>query len=167
MAFYGGGFFRCIAYFLIMLQGAIMGKKADEMKFEKVHIGLFVLSVGLFYALFYIGNDNALILLSFCALFGVTRYGYLVCCSPVLKRAYDSRTVGALVYIISQLCLEVYLIQKFIFTKDLNTIFPLNIPIIMLTILLAAYIVKSFAELIAQTFKTEPYEWEKMLLKRQ
>lgn len=29
-AFYGGGLFRCFAYFLIMLQGANMGKYADN-----------------------------------------------------------------------------------------------------------------------------------------
>ena len=164
-AFYSGGIFRCIAYFLIMLQGAIMGKSSNQMEFKMIHVLLFCASVICFYAFFYIGNDSALILLSFCALFGVTRYGYLSCCSPVLKRLYNSRWLGGIVYVISQLCLEVYLIQKYIFTTDLNAYFPMNIPIIMLAVILAAYIVRTFAEFISQTFNTGQYDWGKLLLK--
>ncbi len=36
----------------------------------------------------------------------------------------------------------------------------------MLAVILAAYIAKMFAEFISQTFKTEPYEWKKLILKR-
>lgn len=165
-AFYGGGMFRCFAYFLIMLQGAIMGKTANDYKFKWIHVLLFFVSVGLFYCLFYIGSKNAIILLSFVALFGVTRYGYLCCCAPMMERLYRNRWIGQIVFIVSSLCLDVYLIQKYIFTEALNWMFPFNIIIIMLAVLLAAYIVKMLAEFISQTFKSEPYEWGKMILKR-
>lgn len=162
--FYAGSFFRCIAFFLIMLQGAIMGKSANNYRFQKKHVFFFFLSIGLFYCFFYLGNHNALILLSFASLFGVTRYGYLMCSAPLLEKLYHNKYICQIVYIISQCCLEVYLIQKYVFTKSLNDIFPLNIVIIMIAVLLMAYIVKVVAELILQTFKTEPYEWKKMLL---
>lgn len=67
-------------------------------------------------------------------------------------------------YIVSQLCLDVYLIQKFIFTEALNWLFPLNVPIIILLVIFAAYLVKMLAEFISQTFKYESYVWRKMLL---
>ena len=71
---------------------------------------------------------------------------------------------GGILYVISQLCLEVYLIQKFVFTDSFNNLFPLNVPVIMLVVIIAAYFVKLLAEFISQTFRTEPYEWNKMLL---
>lgn len=163
-AFYSGGLFRCFAFFLIMLQGAIMGRISNSYRFKKVYVVLFLLSLGLFYTLFYIGHHNWLILLSFVPLLGITRYGYLCCCAPVLEKIYNKRYVGQLVYIISQCCLEVYLVQKYIFTSALNHIFPLNIIIIMIAVLIMAYVVKTLSVFISQTFKTEPYNWGKMLI---
>ena len=161
-AFYGEGYYRYIAYFLIMLQGAIIGKSANNYIFKKRYILYFLLSVSMFYCMFYIGNHNALILFSFVSLFGVTRYGYLICCAPWLEKCYQSCWIGQLVYIISSCCLEVYLIQKYIFCDTLNDLFPLNIPVIMLAVLLMAYIVKMIANLISQTFKSEPFDWTKI-----
>ena len=143
-----------------------MGKNANSYIFKKIHVLLFIISVGLFYCFFYIGNHNALILLSFIALMGVTRYGYLCCCAPLLSKCYNNKYIGQLIFIVSQCCLEVYLIQKYIFTESLNGIFPLNIVVIMVAVLLVAYAVKAVAELISQTFRTEPYEWNRMLLRK-
>ena len=85
---------------------------------------------------------------------------------PLLSKKYEGIIWGNIVFILSQLCLEVYLIQKFVFTDRLNYIFPLNIPIIMLSVIIIAYLTKSIAEFISQTFKTEPYDWSKMILKK-
>ena len=142
-----------------------MGKSAGKYKFCWFHVILLLASIASFYLLLYIGQHNALILLSFVALFGVTRYCYICCCAPLLQKLYKNKWLGQIVYIVSQLCLDVYLIQKFIFTEALNWLFPLNIPLIMLQVLFAAYFVKMLAEFISQTFKTEPYEWRKLLLR--
>ena len=164
--FYGGGLFRCIAYFLVMLQGAMMGKRIDQYKYKHLHILFLLLSIGVWYALMYIGKDNWILLLSFIALFGITRYLYLVCSAPIFKGIYNSKLVGNILYIISQLCLEVYLVQKFVFTDSLNYLFPLNIPIIMIAVITIAYMIKTFSNFISQTFRTEPYEWKEMLLRK-
>ena len=82
----------------------------------------------------------------------------------MLQKLYNNKWIGQIVYIVSQLCLDVYLIQKFIFTDSLNWLFPLNVPIIMLLVIFAAYLVKMLAEFISQSFKSESYEWRKMLL---
>lgn len=82
----------------------------------------------------------------------------------VQKTNIVEKGIGQIVYIVSQLCLDVYLIQKFIFTDSLNRLFPLNVPIIMLLVIFAAYLVKMLAEFISQSFKSESYEWSKMLL---
>ena len=163
-SFYGDGKFRYFAFFLIMLQGAIMGKTPHSFKNEYV-LFLIVSIIG-FYTLFYLGMGNWTILLSFPFLMGITRYSYLCCSMPLLSKKYEGIIWGNIVFILSQLCLEVYLIQKFVFTDRLNYIFPLNIPIIMLSVIIIAYLTKSIAEFISQTFKTEPYDWSKMILKK-
>lgn len=164
-SFYSSGsLFRCFAYFLIMLQGAIMGTQMETYRYNHIHVLLLLLSVGLWYALFFIGKNSWLLLISFIPLFGITRYLYLVCCAPIFKSLYNGILTGNVLYIISQLCLEVYLIQKFVFTDALNHMFPLNIPIIMVCVIGVAYLVKVFSNFISQTFRTEPYEWGKMLL---
>lgn len=164
--FYGGTPYGRIVFFLIMLQGAVMGKSADKYMFKWWYVLLLVLFIGLFYAILYVGSGSWIILLSFVALIGITRYAYLSCCAPLLQRVYNHRCLGDMVYIISQCCLEVYLIQKYIFTDQFNDFFPLNIPVIMIVVLFAAYIVKNIAEFISQTFKAEPYEWGRMMIHR-
>lgn len=163
-SFYGGGLFRCFAYFLIMLQGAVMGKKMNDYHYRHIHLLLLGLSVAMWYGLFFVGKNNWLLLVSFVPLFGVTRYLYLVCCAPWFHCLYNNKYVGNVLFIISQLCLEVYLIQKFVFTNSLNHLFPLNIPIIMLAVVMLAYLIKVFSNFISQSFKSEPYEWSNMLL---
>ena len=141
-----------------------MGKYAGNYRFKWGHVVLLLTSIIAFYLLFYVGQHSALILLSFIALFGITRYCYNCCCSPIWQKLYNNKWIGQIVYIVSQLCLDVYLIQKIIFTDSLNWLFPLNVPIIMLLVIFAAYLVKMLAEFISQSFKSESYEWRKMLL---
>lgn len=162
--FYGGGTFRYFAFFLIMLQGAIMGKNQKQYEFKAIYPLLLVGSIAMFYVFFYVGKTNALILFSFIGLMGTVRYGYLCLLARPFDRIYNTRIGGQLIYIVSQLCLEVYLMQKFVFTDELNHLFPLNIPVIMFGVLIVAYMTRMLAEFISQTFKTEPYEWGKLIL---
>lgn len=60
------------------------------------------------------------------------------------------------------LCLESYLIQNSLFTDKMNSIWPLNLIIIVFMILLCSYIVRCTARWFAQTFSTEDYEWKKI-----
>ena len=162
--FYGGGIFRCLLFFLIMLQGAMMGKKQKEYVFKLKYVFYLIASVLAWYILFDYGKDNGLLILSFIPLMGICRYLYLSCCAQGMTKACKKKIIGRVVYIVSQLCLEVYLIQKFIFTDQLNYLFPINIPIIMIAVIAEAYFVKVFSNFISQTFKSEPYEWNKMMV---
>ena len=162
--FYGGGLFRCFLFFIFMLQGAWMGKQQNTYKFKRIYVILWLTCFAAWYALFYIGKDNGFYFLSIFPLLGFTRYTYLIFTAPCFGKLYNQRIGGNTIYIISQLCLEVYLIQKFVFTDQLNSLFPLNIPIIMMEVLIVAYTVKMLSEVILQTFKTEPYDWNKVIL---
>lgn len=162
--FYSGGLYRCMLFFLFMLQGAIMGKHSESYTCKWWHLPALLLSAGTWNYLVLVGNGNAALIISVIPLLCITYCLYCFCNAHFLTKLYDTHLIGGLIYVISQLCLEVYLIQKFIFTDALNHLFPLNVIVIMLIVILVAYLVKMLAEFISQTFKTEPYEWNKLLL---
>ena len=163
---YAGGFYRCLVFFLFMLQGAIMGKHAKSIKNKWWHLPTLIIATGIWFYLLHVGTENKLIVFSIIPLLYITYSLYCTCNAGILNRIYEKRVLGGIIFIISQLCLEVYLIQKFIFTDKYNALFPLNVPVIMLIVIFVAYIVKMLAEFILQTFRTEPYEWKKIILKR-
>ena len=163
-AIYSKGLFRCLLFFLFMLQGAIMGKHAELFTNKLWHLPAFIISVITWFYLVHAGSGNALIILSVIPLLFLTYCLYCICNSIFFSKVYNSRIGRFFICVISQLCLEVYLIQKFIFTDAFNHIFPWNVPIIMLMVIMFSYFVKLLAEFISQTFKNEPYDWKKFLL---
>ena len=85
---------------------------------------------------------------------------YKVCNSGVILMIYENKYVHFCVYSISALCLEIYLCQLAVITPRLNHIFPFNIPIIIIGVILLAYIVKVFSNFFSQTFKEQDYNWK-------
>ncbi len=162
---YGGGVYRSMVFFLFMLLGAIMGKNTNRFKCKWWHLPTLIMATALWFYMAHTLNSSTLIF-SIIPLLYIGYSLYCVCNAGVLIRIYKTPFVGGGIYIISQLCLEVYLIQKFIFTDEFNYLFPFNILAIMLVVIIAAYLVKMLAEFISQTFRTEPYEWNKVLLYR-
>ena len=95
-------------------------------------------------------------------LMGITVYFYKWCNAGWMKKIYDSKWGNWMIMVIGGLCLESYLIQYSLFTDKMNTIWPLNLIIITVVILLCSYLVRCMARLFAQTFRTEDYEWKKI-----
>ena len=116
------------------------------------------------YAILYVYGNSPVQILSVIPLFGVTYYAYRIASAMFFVKLYQTRWGGNILFIMGGLCLEVYLIQPYLFTDALNFLFPLNIPIVMLVVFVAAYGVRFLSEWIAQTFKSEPYDWGKMCL---
>ncbi len=163
-ALYSKGLYRCLFFFLFMLLGAIVGKHQSEIHYRWWNIPALIVCAALWFYLVQSGTGERILIWSIFPLLVITYLTYSICNAPILTRLYDSRIGGNIVFIISQLCLEVYLIQKFIITDEFNHLFPLNILLIMLVIILAAYGVKMLAEFISQTFRSEPYDWERLIL---
>ena len=65
--------------------------------------------------------------------------------------------------LISGLCLEIYLVQGTLFTDKMNNLFPLNIPIMFVIIILGAYMLRCCARIFAQTFKDGDYNWKAII----
>ena len=78
-----------------------------------------------------------------------------------LRSAYDSRP-GLAMRVIGGLCLEIYIVQYSLFTDKLNFLFPLNLLIVFLEILIVAYVLRCLARIWLQTFKDADYDWKEV-----
>lgn len=165
---YGPPYYKWVHYFSFMLLGSIMGLKTKQ---RDIEVGSWykeglkvVLFVILFYTLCAFKNTdrlNFLQVLSLFPLLGVFYYIYRFCNVEVIKSIYDKK-VGLVLRTIGGLCLEIYLIQGFLFTDKLNWLFPLNIFIVFIGIVVAAYILRCLSRVWAQTFRNEDYNWKEV-----
>lgn len=165
---YGPPYYKWVHYFSFMLLGSIMGLKTKQ---RDIEVGSWykeglkvVLFVILFYALCAFKNTdrlNFLQVLSLFPLLGVVYYIYRLCNVEVIKSIYDKK-VGLVLRTVGGLCLEIYLIQNYLFTDRFNRLFPLNILIVFIGIVIAAYILRCLSRIWAQTFKNEDYDWKEV-----
>lgn len=162
--------FRWIPYFGMMLMGAWIGLRMKNGSMNvKVHWTdcLFLLiCMSLFYGVQLFSKQYSVIapwqIVTLPILAGIVYYIWKLCNAQFLRRIYENRFCNKVILLIGGLCLESYLIQRYLFTDALNWIFPLNLPIITVYILFIAYVCRCLARIFSQTFKTEEYEWDKV-----
>lgn len=159
--------YRWIPYFAAMLIGAYVGMKRKELNYRPwLDFIKLIACVAIFYSIQYGAKIYRPIapwqVVTLFPLMGITIYFYKCCNCNWLKRIYQSKWGNAVIMIVGGLCLESYLIQNSLFTDKMNSIWPLNLIIIVFVILLCSYIVRCIARWFAQTFRTEDYEWKKI-----
>lgn len=66
--------------------------------------------------------------------------------------------IGKIIYFISCLTLEIYMVQYAVFTDKLNYLFPLNIIIIYILIFILAYILKCISNIFSQIFNDKIFD---------
>lgn len=124
---------------------------------------MLVVSVSLFYGILLAGKRWFLLsdlqVFSLLPLLAVTYYFYKVCNSTCLKRLYGVKCVGIVMRAISGLCLEVYMVQYALFTDEFNKIFPFNLLLMFVIILVVAYFLRCLSRWFSQTFKDGDYDW--------
>lgn len=159
--------YRWVPYFGAMSLGAIIGLKRKDLKYNAWldFLKLFV-CMALFYSIQFAAKIYRpmapLQVVTLLPLMGITVYFYKWCNAGWMKRVYDSKWGNWMIMIIGGLCLESYLIQNSLFTDKMNGIWPLNLIIIVIVILICSYMVRCMARWFAQTFRTEDYEWKKI-----
>lgn len=166
---YGNTYYKWLHYFVFMLQGAILGVYAIQ-KVVEVRCGWLeflkaVFCVVLFYGLCSFKSSdkyNFVQVLSLFPLAGVTYYVYRLCNIDSLKALYSNTKLGWYMKAIGGLCLEVYLVQTNLFTNRLNFMFPLNIPVIFLEILVVAYLLRCIGRVWSHTFKESDCNWKEV-----
>ena len=165
--FYGvNNTFRWLVYFSIMLLGGVICNNSKRIQENKFSILWMFLCVVAWYGVNYIAKGSWLQLVSVIPLAGFCVFVYQLGRLPLIEKCFLNKVFGNILYIIGNLCLESYLIQKLIFTDVLNHWFPLNIPIIMIAVLLAAYILHMLSETISQIFDSKPFDWKLLFLRK-
>lgn len=161
--------FRWVPYFGIMLMGALVGSRRESLSFHpKFDAIKMILNLFLFYGIQLLSKIYVslapLQIITVLFLAGFVFYFYKFCNAKMFEKWYHNRSGNFMITAIGGLCLESYLIQFNIITDRWNFIFPLNIPIVMVLVLFAGYIVRCLASFFSQTFRTEDYEWKKIFL---
>lgn len=90
-------------------------------------------------------------------------YFYKVGTSGWAERLYKSKLGNFFIRFVGGLCLEIYMVQHFLFTDNMNSLFPLNIALMFGIIFIVAYFTRCLARFISQTFKDAPYDWNKII----
>lgn len=96
-------------------------------------------------------------------LMGIVFYFYKWCHAKFWEKLYSKKGGYAVIMTISGLCLESYLIQYSVFTTKMNGIFPLNLPIMIVIVLMASFLCKCLSRLFSQTFGDRDYRWKEVV----
>lgn len=161
---YRNTFFKWGHYFLFMLLGAILGdaKKKWNFVLKKDSLKL-VLCITTYYAILALADGYEKMtkfqILSLLPLLGAVFYFYKICNSKLLRKIYYSK-FNKIIVLISMLCLEIYLVQGALFTDKMNAIFPFNIVIMFIIIVMCAYAVKVLSRIFSQVFIDTPFNWK-------
>lgn len=165
---YGNTYFKWGHYFLFMLLGASLGITDKQgWKFSLAKDGLkFIGCTVVYYGMLIVSRRYEVLqhleLLSLVPLLGITYYLYRLCNTDAMKSLYYNRYTGPVIKFVGGLCLEIYLVQTPLFTDKMNHLFPLNLLIMLLIIIAAAYVLRCLARIFAQTFKAEDYCWREV-----
>lgn len=160
--------FRWIPYFAFMLFGSWMGLKRKELVFKPVgDFILMLICIIAFYGIQLASKKWPTIapfqIITLMPLMGIVYFFYKWCHAEFWNKLYTKKVPHAIIMTISSLCLESYLIQFSVFTTKMNSIFPLNIPIMMVIVLIVAFICKCISRLFSQTFGDGDYEWRDII----
>lgn len=159
-----GGYYRWILFFNFMLLGGVLARHSLGIKYHSYSIPLFIVCICLWYScLYFMGNSNWQ-LLSLFPLVGICFFLCQIGKSIFIKRVFERKIIGTILSVIGSLCLESYLIQRYIITDVLNSLFPLNIPIVMSFVLLAAYVLHIVSSCISQVFDPYSFSWRRLFL---
>ena len=162
---------RWLLYFLFMFFGAWMGLHSAEHKSmagrQWLNLILALLCIVAFYVISGLTDRYRSVeyLHVFCfipLLLGIY-FLYWWCEGNFAKSIYNSKVGHFIIRFIGGLCLEIYLIQNWLITDKLNNLFPLNILIIFIVVVISAYLCRILARLILQTFRAAPYDWKQMV----
>lgn len=152
-----------IYYFLFMLLGAIAAIR-EEKEISSCKAFIYAISGLIAYYIcmgiykidsFYCNFQVVSLVPLLFAIYWIYRF----CNTSSIYRILNGK-LGLVIYFISSLTLEIYMVQYAIFTDCINCIFPLNIIIIYILIFVTAYVLKCFSQIFSQTFNNEKFSMQ-------
>lgn len=167
---YGATYYKWFHYFLSMLLGSIIGKKALETPSHnfKTLPTVFILAVSIivYYTILTISSRTGVHYIQLFAIPVLLLSNYLFWCTCNTDGAHlllNNKYTKSIILFIGSLCLEIYLIQGYVFTIALNGLFPLNIPIIIIGVIIAAYLTRCCSRFVVQTINDAEYDWNAII----
>lgn len=163
---YGNTYFKWAHYFLFMVVGAYIGANKIVLKSRPIlDCSLLCVSVIFYYVMMFACKMNSVIaqwqILSLIPLMGITIYLYKICSTNKCKKKLEKHK--GFVCAISGLCLEAYIVQSPLFTDKMNSIFPFNLILTMIAILILAYVVRSLGRVLVQIFGKQDFDWKEIV----
>jgi surface polysaccharide O-acyltransferase-like enzyme len=157
--------FRWVIYFAFILLGAYIGNGTIKIKelSKKTDIVFLGLSVIAFYGIQVVAKIHNPVapyqIFSILPLLSTTYFLYKVSNSGFLLKLLQNQNVRNVVLAISGLTLEIYLVQFTLIKSDFNHLFPLNLLIITVEVIILAYLLRCLSRIFIQTFKGNGYSW--------
>ncbi len=150
--------FHYVSFFTLMLLGIYCSKNRFKIKNTNkfLNILICVFSFCLFYGIQFVGKGQVgwkyyFQVVSLFPLYTWIYYLYIIIHESKYLNNFLSKTViGYCVRFVSALTLEIYLVGFILVMTQFNNLFPLNLIIVFVIILLAAYLVNIFSNLIIQ-----------------
>lgn len=90
-------------------------------------------------------------------------YIYKTCSYPWCQKLFNTRGWKWIFILISNLTLEIYIVQFHIITDKFNALFPLNTVIVFILICTAAYVLRVITSFFLQFLSATPFEWKEMV----
>lgn len=148
--------FRWVPYFSFMLLGAWIGKEYVNKWQSKPWLDFcaLILCVAAFYGIQIAAKIYPPCapwqILSLAPLGGVIIFLYRWASAPFVGRLFENRACAAVMLFTGGLCLESYLIQLTLITDRWNAVWPLNLLMVTVLILVCSYAVRCLARFISQ-----------------
>lgn len=150
--------FHYVCYFPSVLLGLYCGK-GEKMKISLVGLQL-VISLVLYYIIIYIGKGQNNYFY-YTQIIAIIPINYFVMCLFLILKKYSfslqSSYIGKIIFFISSLSLEIYIVQLSIISGKYNDLFPLSLFIIFIKIIIMAYFLKISSNILIQTISKEKY----------
>ena len=167
---YKWNYLKWAMFFLFFLMGAHVGKQElqHRREYRAPSVLLWVVVfVSAFYGIQWACEQYPAIewvqIVSLLPLMGVCLSLYRLAETRPILNAYGNKYCRWVVGAIGGLCLEIYLVQAWVRTTAWNDLFPLNLLILFLLIVLSAYVCRTVGRLIQQTFSAEDgYQWREI-----
>lgn len=167
---YGPNYIKWMFFFLFMLAGAYVGNGTIKLTPKPIRdFAALLFFIAVFYCFMILADNNPVLrqiqIITLVPLMGVVLSTYSLCCTDTMVRFMHSK-VGGVVKFIAGLCLEAYIVQVAIIpiiSKKLSGLFPLNILITVILVMILSYIVRCLSRLFCQIFDKEPFDWKAIL----
>lgn len=164
--------FHYVCFGGIMMMGAYCAtQRGKKLRYSSsIYLLNAIIMLVLFYGIQLIGKGKDGIryyvqIVSLLPLYGFIYSMYMASLGHWTTRLFECSMIGKVIRIVAALTLEIYLVGFILCycMMGFNRLFPLNLLIAFVSIVIVAYGVKIVANFILQTFKDSPYEWRKLI----